>query len=322
MLGIHTVYTPVNRRGTGKIHDMMQFESLAMILSALCWKQFQGPIKLYCDKDFYDYITLLGVTDLWDEIDTETLNHLEPNVNHNTFWAYSKMYINSLQTEPFVSLDIDLFQTQGYDYTSHDVIFSHIEKTDSQFDNLDNFSRYVYYPDYHEWDIFKDRFSNYPDIKISDKAMNVGILAINKPELYRDFFAFINSFVKNNSFDPQDITTHGFERIFRTIHSSSLITFVEQRLLYAYVNSLGYSAKSILNLTYNAGDQVWEDEHLGMNNPNITHLWGWKVTYRTPEHENDRLSLTDNLLETLNTMFHDSYVKYIDEGNILKYCKK
>jgi hypothetical protein len=322
MLGIHTVYTPVNRCGTGKIHDMMQFESLAMILSALCWKKFKGPIKLYCDNDFYDYIKHLGVTDLWDEIDTETLTHLEPNVNHDTFWAYSKMYVNSLQTEPFVSLDIDLFQTEYYDYTSHDIVFSHIERTDNQFDDPHNITRYVYYPDYHKWDIFKDRFSNYPNIKISDKAINVGILGINKPKMYRDFFDFINSFVKDNSFDPQDITTHGFERILRTIHSSSLITFVEQRLLYAYVNSLGYSKKSILNLVYNAGDQFWEEDNVGMINPGITHLWGWKLTYRTPEFENDRLSLTDTLLGTLNDMFPDSYNKYIENGVVLNYCKR
>ncbi len=320
MLGIHTVYTPVNRRGTHKIHDMLQFESVTMILSALFWKKFQGPIKLYCDRDFYEYIQLLGVTDLWDEIDTDTLSQLDPDVNHDTFWAYSKMYINSLQTEPFVSLDIDLFQAQPYDYTTHDVVFSHIEKTDSRFDTPLNFSRPVYYPDYHKWDMFRDCFSKYPEIEIGEEAINVGVLAINKPEMYKEFMEFIDSFVKGNWFDPQEIETHGFERMLQTIHSSSLITFVEQRLFASFVKSKGYSTKTILNLVYDGGDQGWIGDD--MINPGITHLWGWKTSYRTPEMETDRLSLTDSLLGTLKDHFSDSYTKYIERGNILKYCER
>ena len=320
MLGIHTVYTPVNRRGTHKIHDMMQFESLTMILSALFWKKFQGPIKLYCDRDFYEYIQLLGVTDLWDEIDTDTLSQLDPGVNHDTFWAYSKMYVNSLQTEPFVSLDIDLFQADYYDYTTHDVVFSHIEKTDNRFDTPLNFSRPIYYPNYHTWGMFKNRFSKYPEIEIGEEAINVAVLAINKPEMYKEFMEFVDSFVQDNWFDPQEIETHGFERILTTVHSSSLITFVEQRLLASFVKSKGYSTKSILNLVYDGGDQCWIGGD--MINPNITHLWGWKTSYRTPELEADRLALTDSLLSTLKDHFSDSYTKYIKRGNILKYCER
>lgn len=320
MLGIHTVYTPVNRRGVHKIHDMMQFESITMILSALFWKKFQGPIKLYCDKDFYEYIQLLGVTDLWDEIDTETLCQLNPNINHNTFWAYSKMYVNSLQTEPFVSLDIDLFQAQPYDYTTHDVVFSHIEKTDSVNDNPLNFSNIIFYPNYHKWKMFSDRFANHTEINIGDEAINVAILAINKPDMYKEFMKVVDSFAVDNWFDPQETQTHGFERILKTVHSSSLITFIEQRLLASFIQSKGYTTKSILNLEYDAHQQSW----IGTNmiNPTITHLWGWKLSYRTEEKENDRLLLTDNLLATLRENFKESYDKYIVNGNLLSHCKK
>jgi hypothetical protein len=322
MLGIHTVYTPVNRIGTAKIHDMMQFESLTMILSALCWKKYQGPIKLYCDKDFYEYINLLGVTDLWDEIDTQTLSELDPNVNHDLFWAYSKMYVNSLQTEPFVSLDIDLFQLQEYDYTTHDVVFSHIERTNEGLDSPTNFDKIIFYPDYHKLDMFKDRFEPFSDIEITDEAMNVAILAINKPEMYKEFMKYVDSFVKGNQFNPLDITTHGFERIKMMFHSSSLITFVEQRLLNAFVKSKGYTSKSVLGMIYDGGMQNWDTDSGEMSNPNITHLWGWKVSYRTPEYEQTRLELTDFLLGLLKTDFPDSYKKYIEDGKVLNYCKR
>ena len=322
MLGIHTVYTPVNRIGTPKIHDMMQFESITMILSALFWKKYQGPIKLYCDRDFYEYINLLSVTDLWDEIDTQVLSELDTDVNHDLFWAYSKMYVNSLQTEPFVSLDIDLFQAQKYDYTTHDVIFSHIERTNKGIDSSTNPNKIVYYPDYHKLDIFKDRFELFNDIKITDEAMNVAILAINKPEMYKEFMKYVDSFVKGNNSNLIDITTHEFERIKTTFHPHSLITFVEQRLLNAFVKSKGYTSKQILGMIYDGEMQNWDTNSGKMNNPNITHLWGWKVSYRTPKYRQDRLDLTDFLLEVLRNDFPNSYKKYIEDGNILNYCKK
>jgi hypothetical protein len=321
MLGIHTVYTPVDRKVIGPIHDMMQFESVTMILSALFWKKFQGPIKLYCDRIFYEYISNLGIVDLWDEIDTETLEKLDPNINHDVFWAYSKMYVNSLQTEPFVSLDIDLFQTEYYDYTTHDVVFSHIERTDSIVDVINNFTKPVFYPNYHNLSMFKDRFKDY-DIQITNEAINVAILAINKPELYKEFMKYVNSFVKENNFDPLDISTHGFERIRMTYHSSSPITFIEQRLLHAFVTSNEYTLKSILNLIYSGEEQQWLGDMTTMNNPGITHLWGWKVTYRLAENAQERIDLTDFLLHTLQTEFPESYDRYITKGNILKYCTK
>jgi hypothetical protein len=167
-----------------------------------------------------------------------------------------------------------------------------------------------------------DEYFIYSDaeIEIGEEAINVAVLAINKPEMYKEFMEFIDSFVKGNWFDPQEIETHGFERILQTIHSSSLITFVEQRLFASFVKSKGYSTKTILNLVYDGGDQRWIGDD--MINPNITHLWGWKTSYRTPEMEADRLSLTDSLLGTLKDHFRDSYTKYIEKGNILKCCER
>lgn len=321
MLGIHTVYTSANRKDVHKIHDMMQFESITMILSALFWKKFQGRIKLYCDKYFYQYIQTLGVSDLWDEIDTDTLSQLDSNVNHDTFWAYSKMYINSIQTEPFVSLDIDLFQTEDYDYSTHDVIFLHKEKTDSQLDLESNFNKVVTYPNYHKWDLFGKIFSKYPKLNIDNEAANVAMLAINNPKIYKDFFEFIKKFIINNWFDPTNIKTHQSERILNTIHSSSLMTFVEQRMFLYFINYKNYASKSVINQIYDVNKREFINDK-GMINPGITHLWGWKVSYRNDKNKNMRLLLTDALISTFKENFKDHYERYIIHGNVLKHCKK
>jgi hypothetical protein len=322
MLGIHTVWTGTDRRGTPKIHDMMAFESLTMILSCLYWKRFQGKIKLYCDQPFYDYINDLGLTSLWDEIDTTTLSEgLSDDINTDTFWAYCKMYVNSLQTEPFVSLDIDLFQDRPYDYTTHDLVFSHIETSD--YGNGEIPPHHIfYYPNYHEWEMFKERFEKFPNIKVNTMAFNVAVLAINNLDVIKDLMGVVNSFVKGNNFDPQDITTHGHEKIMYTIHSSSLMTFVEQRLLAAVAESNKYTWKHVLNLIYSGEKQGWLGDMNEMINPGITHLWGWKTQYRLKEYENDRHNLTEGLLDQLRNKFPNDYNKYVTLNNLLNKCKK
>lgn len=320
-LGIHTVYTPTNRRGTGKIHDMMRFEAITMILSCLFWKKFQGPIKLYCDTGFYDYIKKLGLVGLWDEIDTRTITEgFAKDVNHDTFWAYAKMYVNSLQKTPFVSVDLDLFQNESYDYSTHDIICSHIEYSDFVNDNIENRSRPVYYPNYYEWDMFKDRFQKYPDLKFTDHSLNVAVLAVNKPEFCKEVFDIAHSFAKNNNFDPQDVSTHGFERFPYTIHSSSLITFIEQRVAAAVANTRGYSVKTMMSLEYDAGEQGWVGDQSKMNNPGITHLWGWKATMKFPQNDKARIDLTNELDRQFAECFPNEYEKHMP--TVWRFCNE
>jgi len=321
LLGIHTAYTPTNRRGTAKIHHMMRFESLTMILSCLFWKKLQGPIKLYCDKDFYQYIKVLGIDSLWDEIDTTTISKgFANNVNHDTFWAYAKMYVNSLQKTPFVSVDLDLYQDQYYDYSTHDIICSHIELSDADQNMIGNKTRSVYYPNYFEWDMFKERFSKFPDLKFTNYSLNVAMLAVNKPEFSKEVFEVAKSFAKNNNFDPQDITTHGYERLMYTIHSSSLITFIEQRIAAAVANTKGYSVKTLMNLEYDAGKQGWVGDVNKMNNPGITHLWGWKATMRMPQNNQARIDLTRELDRQFIENFPAEYEKHMP--SIWRYCNE
>lgn len=320
-LGIHTVYTPLNRRGTTKLHDMMRFEAITMVMSCLCWKKFQGPIKLYCDKDFYAYIKKLGVDSLWDEIDTTTVHEgFADDVNHDMFWAYAKMYVNSLQNEPFVSIDLDLFQAQYYDYSVADIVCSHIELSDYANDNILNRNKPVYYPNYFEWDIFKDRFSKFPNLKFEDYSLNVAVLAVNKPEFCKEVFEIAQAFAKGNNFDPQDVNTHGYERYLRTIHSSSMITFIEQRLAAAVASTNNYSVRSLINLLYDGGQQGWVKEDQEFINPGITHLWGWKATMKTESGYEERISLTKELDKQFFEMFPIEYAKHIP--SILKYCKE
>lgn len=297
LLGIHAVWTRPTRVGSSKIAEMLQFEVITMALSCLWWRRLQGPIKLYCDPAFLTQLQTAGLTELWSEIDIAALDQgLTNDVNHDRFWAWAKMYVNSLQTEPFVSLDIDLFINQPYDFTSHDIVCSHIELADAHETDL------VFYPNYHEWPEFKSRFSAWPWLKFNERALNVAVLAINQPAVYQEFVQIGASFVADNQFDPISIQTSP------KIHPSSLMTFVEQRLLSAVAESKGLTVKYMLDQQFQAGIG-WLGEVEDLQNPGITHLWGWKDTYRKPGREIERQQLTQNLENHFAINFPAEYSK-------------
>ena len=123
MIGIHTVSTKPKRGEISYVH-LKKYELMTLILSCLYWKKFEGPIKLYCDTPFYDYISDLGILWLWDEVDTHTIDNFSLEVNPDLYWAFAKMYVNSLQTTPFCNLDLDFFQDTKL--TSKDTTWLHL----------------------------------------------------------------------------------------------------------------------------------------------------------------------------------------------------
>jgi hypothetical protein len=275
MLGIHTVYTN-NGQHTKMLGDMLQFEVSTMVLSCLNWKYFNGPIKLYCDDYFLEYIESLGIDWLWDEIDTEVLNNLPTNINYSTFWAYPKIYVNSLQTKPFANLDIDLYIDGPLIEGDYDVLFCNLERCDNE----------KWYPPYHTFDEYRKRLT-YPNIE--DFAANVGLLIVKDLEFYENYIDVVNNFVIGNDLKPLENT-----------HNSSLITFIEQRLLLSMLVNENIPYMSHMEGLYSSKLSKWEGE---INTNLLTHLWGWKDSFRKPENENQKISLTNELKDELKNNF-------------------
>lgn len=87
-------------------YEIPNYQILYTILSILRWKQLNGPIKLYTDKEGLEYYKNIGIDILYDEIDTEFLDKIG-DVDPAFFWTSGK--IQSLENEitPFVFLDQD-----------------------------------------------------------------------------------------------------------------------------------------------------------------------------------------------------------------------
>lgn len=285
MLGIHTVYTkPKSVFDDKSVHENQYlFEVLTMVLSCLNWKRHCGPIKLYCDQPFYDYIDDLDLLWLWDEIDTETIQNIPGDYDSNIYWAYAKVYINSLQTQPFASLDTDLYIRGGFKEGDFDILFCNIEKCDNKFG----------YPPYHKMEEYNEHliFDG-----VNDYAANVALLVVNDLDFYKEYVNVVNEFVFNTEKGPLEGSAQ-----------SSLMTFTEQRILYGMLVDYNKKFDHHVEGMYDSGTTLFEDEWFNANN--LTHLWGWKHMWKLERNEHKRNKLTNELIEEVMNDFPDDWDK-------------
>jgi len=104
----HVIWTKPHN-ASGKPFSMNDAEMLTMIISALMWQKYNGTIKLYTDRQGYEFIREKGIVGLWDGgIDTEVLENNTYPIDPEIFWAAGKLIALEAQTGPCVMLDTDL----------------------------------------------------------------------------------------------------------------------------------------------------------------------------------------------------------------------
>jgi len=97
------------QRAGGRRFSLEDFEILVMVLSALKWRQHNGPIKLYTDAAGANYLEQLGLSFLWDDgVDTSTLENSTLDTSFDIFWAFARTVALDVERAPCVMLDTDL----------------------------------------------------------------------------------------------------------------------------------------------------------------------------------------------------------------------
>jgi hypothetical protein len=79
-----------------------------MVFSVACAKSIYGEIVLYTNEEIAEVVRKIGIP--YDEIITDKFT----NKYNNLTFSIPKMIVYSLQTEPFVHLDLDTFQYKNY----------------------------------------------------------------------------------------------------------------------------------------------------------------------------------------------------------------
>ena len=106
----HTAWSaPLFARDPKAKYGAADFELLTTALSALLWRQHNGPIDLYCDEIAHAYYESLGLLDLWNNVYPLPLN---AGLNADCFWAAGKLLALRQAKAPCVMLDTDFIVWQ------------------------------------------------------------------------------------------------------------------------------------------------------------------------------------------------------------------
>ena len=105
------------------------YQILTTVLSTLWWKKLNGSIKLYTDYVGRDYYEKIGILDIYDEVDVETLESYK-GIDPAHFWTSGKIHCLLQEKEPFVFIDQDFIVRSKLDdleFNKYDLTIPHWE---------------------------------------------------------------------------------------------------------------------------------------------------------------------------------------------------
>ena len=90
-----------------KNYFIEDYDILTTILSALKWRQHNGPIKMITDETCAQYYKYLNIEDIWDLGIEVKLNNISSKIDEEVFWAAGKIYALQSEKAPVAMIDTD-----------------------------------------------------------------------------------------------------------------------------------------------------------------------------------------------------------------------
>lgn len=217
----------------GKAHGYSSMKAMAesIVLSANVIKKHYTEIHFYTDKKGYELITpyldQLPFTKI--EVCMDDINWLDDN-----YWSLGKMYVYSLQKEPFIHIDNDVFIWEKFtdELLSGDFMFQEIEQFNDSI-----------------WDFYNKGLKIYgmaipKEIEVLDSAFNCGVFGCLTQEalsIISSYYQIGYKFVKKINIIPNIQKEAISERALASV-------IIEQVFIY----SLVIKNKLKFNLLFNA----------------------------------------------------------------------
>lgn len=220
-------------------------EALTMMLSALTWKEKNGPIILYADKFAKKFVIETALYKIYDEIKTLKV---DKNIKPNTFWAAGKLSALKCEKRKAAVLDTDM------------IVWQDIRKQLSDFEIYAMHTEEILKQTYPEKNFFKMK-NSYE----FDEDWDWNILPLNTSFLYISDMKFKKYYLKKafefmKNADAENDTLR-------------YMVFAEQRLLSMCAEKKGLDIKTFLKFPESIGNQKI-----------FTHLWGYKqILSASPE---------------------------------------
>ena len=262
------------------------FEIISTVLSAMLWRKFNGPIKLYTDKEGLEFYNSLGMTDLWNGgIDSTTLTRIPQSVPADIFWAAGKIYAIRKEETPFVMMDTDLMVW--------DSIAPYIKGN-----KLMAYHPEDLYDFYLPYELLK-KPEGYTPNKKWDWSLNPYNTALTYFANDEDTANFKKAYTQQ----AIKFMTNNVERPEEMV---SQMVFAEQRLFSMVANlNVGYPVPTFL-------------DYMDQEGKPFTHLWGIKYDARSDEQTQHELCVA--LGQALRQNFPDVRLSNPIEELINKYC--
>lgn len=129
MKAFHVFWSAPNRLRNGGALVFPDYELLTMLLSALAWREHNGPIRMVTDSDGAAFFRRAGLEALWDDGLDTGLDGLDGTLDPYHFWAAGKLEALRRLDAPRVLLDTDLILWRRVEF-SPGVTVAHREALD------------------------------------------------------------------------------------------------------------------------------------------------------------------------------------------------
>ena len=245
-------------------------------MSALLWRRFNGPIKLYTDDVGMGYLASKGLEYAWDSVDVDALNSIPKDIDQTEFWAGAKLFALQAESCPVAMVDTDLFVWKDVSRFCENRALVTLHREDL----IDCYpppsglripEGYVF-EDWMDWDV---------------KPCNTAFAFFSDDSLKAFYTREAIRFMKGN---------RG-----RSTYASSQMVFAEQRLLAMCAHKMRIEIDTLIDDPYDKENKLF------------THLWGAKGIARKSVVQRKRLEKalllkikeqSESIYIQLNSMFN------------------
>jgi len=253
-----------------EIEPYHEIDLLTTLLSCLSWKKYYGPIKLFCNQEFLDYITEYGLDKAYDEINVDVSDTIPYKEYLDKYWSFNKIHVAKLISEveeKFVILDNDFYVSIPYEF-NWDANFIGYHYEAYNINSSDNV--------YLDPKVFLNE-ENYKKLNWGMPPINCAFMYFNSKDLIDTWYSWVTGVIEFNKDKP------------RNRYDSDTI-FIEQRLLPTLCDALNLSYGTLLPnyylqyIPFNEEGYEWfplMDSDLRYRElfDNFRHIWGMKRYY-------------------------------------------
>ena len=304
MIGVHAFWSKPTITGTNGHHlngtqkfKMYNFEILHFLLSALQYRSLNGPIHLYTDPIFFEYLKENNYLHFWDKIDTSYYKKFKSlNIDSKSSWTSFKTWLVGQLETPFLILDHDnmVYTKIPESLFDIDVRFAHWETLDK--------SVYVPKDELEVENFLFDDAWNW-NMNISNTCM----LYFNNKKIASEYSKVALDFLSKHK--PKS-----------SIAMSNQYLFADQRLLGMLLDSSDYTYGTFSNSIYDIKTSQYYriTDFEVLDQVGFDHTWFHKHKLKDDSEKGESEDLKP-YLDRHEQIVKDGYIKYYDSLKNLFY---